>query len=725
MREFEKLSLEQMELVINASGIGVWDWNVNSSELICNERWAEIIGYRLAELQPVTFETWSNLLHIDDLEIATNLIQEHTRGDIPVYEVEFRMQHKQGHFVWILAIGKVIEFYENSLPKRMIGTHLDITQRKHDDQELVTTSRILDQSQKIAKVGGWELDVLSGDLFWTAETYRIYETTAEKFKLNVDAGVKLFLPDSKRQIEVALTAAIVQGESYDLELQTYTTMGRVIDVRTTCVVTMENNTPVKLTGIFQDISEQKTNQRRLEKSNAELAQVNKKLKKNAYYDALTGLPNRNLLADRMRHSIKVNKRKQNFIAIAFLDLDGFKDINDLHGHSFGDDLLCCIAEKIKLLMRGGDTLARFGGDEFVMILDDLNSPDDYLSILQRTLDAVSAIRFINHKWVNISASIGVTIYPQDNSNSDQLIRHADQAMYIAKQLGKNCLYEFDVANDVAVINRYEELESIRAAFKNNEFVLYYQPKINIKTNEIIGLEALIRWNHPQQGLLPPSAFLPIIEQNMLIIEIGEWVIETALKQLTSWTGSGIKLPISVNISPLQLQQADFVSRLKGIFLKYPNFKAGEIEFEILETIALDDIRLVRDVIKKCHQIGIIFSIDDFGTGYSSLTYLKKLPTEHLKIDRSFVIDMLTDQDDCAIVHGIIQLAHTFERTVIAEGVETIAHGEKLLSLGCHLAQGFGISRPMPAIEFPEWLNHWKQNNEWQKLSKEEIKSVTT
>jgi predicted signal transduction protein with EAL and GGDEF domain len=383
------------------------------------------------------------------------------------------------------------------------------------------------------------------------------------------------------------------------------------------------------------------------------------------------------------------------------------------------------AEKIKLLMREGDTLARFGGDEFVMILDDLNSPDYYLSILQRTLDSISAIKFINNKWVKVSASIGVTIHPQDESNSDQLIRHADQAMYIAKQSGKNCLHLFDVAKDVAVINQYEELESIRVAFQNDEVVLFYQPKINMKTNEKIGLEALIRWAHPQQGLLPPAAFLPIIEQNTLIIKLGEWVIETALKQLTSWAESGIKLPISVNISPLQLQQADFVSRLKSIFLKYPNFKPGEIEFEILETIALDDITLVRNVIKKCHEIGIIFSIDDFGTGYSSLTYLKKLPTEHLKIDRSFVIDMLTDQDDRSIVLGIIQLAHTFERTVIAGGVETIAHGEKLLSLGCHLAQGFGISKPMPTKAFPEWLNHWKQNNEWQKLSKEEIKSVTT
>jgi diguanylate cyclase (GGDEF)-like protein/PAS domain S-box-containing protein len=716
VRKFEKLSLEQMELVINASGIGVWDWNVNSSELICNERWAEIIGYRLAELQPVTFKTWANLLHQDDLENAINLIQKHTNGHLAVYEVEFRMKHKQGHFVWILAIGKVIEYYEDSVPKRMIGTHLDITQRKHDEQELVTTSRLLDQSQQVAKVGGWELDILSGDLFWTAETFRIHETSPEKFNPSVDAGVNFYLPDSKRQIENALAAAITQGQSYDLELQTYTTTGRVIDVRTTCVVTLKNNKPVKLIGIFQDISEQKAIQRKLEKSNDTLALVNEKLKKNAYYDALTGLPNRNLLADRMQQSIKINIRQQSHIAIAFIDLDGFKVINDLHGHSFGDDLLCCIAEKIKFLMPEGDTLSRFGGDEFVMILNNLNSPDDCLSVLQRTLDSVSSIQFINNQSIKVSASIGVTIYPQDESNSDQLIRHADQAMYIAKQSGKNCFHVFDVAKDVAVTNQYEELENIRNALKNNEFVLYYQPKINIKTNQAIGLEALIRWVHPQKGVLLPSAFLPIIEQHTLIIELGEWVIMTALNQLRRWSESGIELPISVNISPLQLQQDDFVDRLKLICQKAPNFKPGQIEFEILETSALDEVTLIRDVIEKCHKMGIVFSIDDFGTGYSSLIYLKNLPTECLKIDRSFVIDMLTDKDDRAIVLGVIQLAQTFERSVIAEGVESIAHGEKLLSLGCYLAQGFGISKPMPTEEFQAWLINWNLDNDWQILS---------
>lgn len=716
MQESEKLNQEQMGLVISAAGLGVWDWKVQTEELFCNERWAEIIGYSLKELQPIKVETWINHIHPDDLIKANELLDKHWQGELELYEIEFRMKHKQGHYVWVLAIGKTIEFHKDGLPRRMIGTHLDITQRKQDEAELTTTSRLLDQSQKIAKVGGWELDLKSGELFWTAETYRIHETSPENFNPTVDAGVSFFLPESKQKIERALDAAINHGKNYDLELETYTTKGRLIDVRTTCVVAMENDTPIKLTGIFQDISEQKAIQRKLEKSNSDLEQVNEKLKLSANYDALTGLPNRNLLADRMQQSIIRSERSQSHIAIAFLDLDGFKEINDIHGHSLGDVLLCDIAKKIKDSMRGCDTLARFGGDEFVMIIDQLKEPDVCVPVLKRILRSVSNTSIINNIPVQVSASIGVTIFPQDNSNSDQLIRHADQAMYIAKQSGKNCFHVFDVAKDVAVTHQYVELENIRAALEKNEFVLYYQPKINMRTNEVVGSEALIRWQHPKLGMLPPSEFLPIIEQDILNIEVGEWVIKSALDQLFLWSESGLNFPVSVNISPLQLQHPDFVKRLELIFKNYPDFKPGSIEFEILETSALGEVEQAAQVIEKCHELGIRFSIDDFGTGYSSLTYLKRLPTDCLKIDRSFIRDMLSDPDDRAIVLGVIQLAQTFDRSVIAEGVESIAHGKQLLLLGCHLAQGFGISKPMPAKEFPDWLASWKQQNEWQCLS---------
>ena len=716
MRVTEKSNIEQLELVIKATGVGIWDWQIITGDVFCNENWANMIGYSLKELAPIKFETWVKCHNAEDLAKADEKLEKHFKGEIELYEVEVRMKHKQGHYIWVLATGKIIEWNDDGSPKRMIGIHLDITQRKKNEQKLLTTSHLLDESQKIAKVGGWQLDLISKNLFWTAETYRIHEASPELFDPNIDAGVSLFLPESKQIIIEALDAAINHGTGYDLELETYTTKGKLIDIRTTCIVTMKGGKSTKLTGIFQDISEQKEIQRILKQSNRNLEQVNQQLTSNANYDALTGLPNRSLLADRMEQAIAHNKRNKNSIAIAFIDLDGFKEVNDTYGHSIGDDLLCSITEQLKRTMRGCDTLARIGGDEFVMILDELNNPDECNAILTRVLESVSKTIFIKNKPIQVSASIGVTIYPQDNSNSDQLLRHADQAMYIAKNSGKNCFHIFDVAKDVAEKNQHEELTNIRIGLISDEFELFYQPKININTNQVVGLEALIRWRHPELGTLPPLTFLHIIEHDILNVELGEWVIKTALTQLALWSEKGIDLPISINISPLHLQQSNFVQRLQHILAKFPNFKPGSIEFEILETSALREIEMVTKVMHECHHLGVTFSIDDFGTGYSSLAYLKRLPTDYLKIDKSFIKDMLDDPDDKSIVLGIISLAKAFDRCVIAEGVETTIHGEQLLLLGCNLAQGFGIARPMPSEVFPQWLSQWKIKNKWEYLS---------
>jgi EAL domain-containing protein (putative c-di-GMP-specific phosphodiesterase class I) len=282
-------------------------------------------------------------------------------------------------------------------------------------------------------------------------------------------------------------------------------------------------------------------------------------------------------------------------------------------------------------------------------------------------------------------------------------------MYKAKQSGKNRWHMFDIERDCAVKHRHEELERLKLALKNEEFVLFYQPKIDLRSKEVIGLEALIRWNHPEKGILPPADFLPTLELDVLSIELGEWVIQTTLKQLDTWRSTVMEMPISVNISPLQLQHSDFVLRLEQMLEEFPLLNPKKLELEILESSALQDINIAAGVIRECNRLGIAFSIDDFGTGYSSLTYLKRLPAEYLKIDQSFVRDMLIDTDDRTIIKGIIELAKAFNLKVIAEGVETPAHGDELLSLGCSLAQGYGIAKPMPARDFSLWLARWQDN----------------
>ena len=390
-----------------------------------------------------------------------------------------------------------------------------------------------------------------------------------------------------------------------------------------------------------------------------------------------------------------------------MDFDGFKAVNDDYGHSVGDELLVALSERMKLALREGDTLARIGGDEFIVLMVDLEKIEDSEPALKRLLKAVSDPVTIGDDVMEVSASIGLTLYPADQGDAEQLMRHADQAMYIAKQSGKNRYHVFDVEQDNAVHAQRANLNGIRSALDRHEFVLHYQPKVNMRTGEVIGTEALIRWQHPERGLIPPFDFLPLIEDHELSIEVGEWVLDTALSQISQWQSSGIDLPVSVNISPYQLTQENFPDRLALILARYPDVDPHCLELEILETSTLEDMSKVSAIMAACHELGLSFSLDDFGTGYSSLTYLRRLPASVIKIDQSFVRDMLEDPDDLAIIEGIVGLAKSFQRTVIAEGVETIAHGEALVRLGCDLGQGYGFARPMPAGDIPDWMNTWK------------------
>jgi diguanylate cyclase (GGDEF)-like protein/PAS domain S-box-containing protein len=437
------------------------------------------------------------------------------------------------------------------------------------------------------------------------------------------------------------------------------------------------------------------------------------LERSAHYDPLTNLPNRVLLADRLSQAMVRCQRNQQSLAVVFLDLDGFKVVNDAYGHDTGDELLIALSKNMKETLREGDTLSRFGGDEFVAVLADLSEAGDCEPVLERLLKAAATPTTVGDAVMKVSASIGVTLYPQDGVDADQLMRHADQAMYVAKQAGKNRYNLFDTEQDKAVRVQRESLGDIRSALKRQEFVLHYQPKVNMRSGEVIGVEALIRWQHPIRGIVPPLEFLPTIEGHAISLEIGEWVIDTALNQISLWQSMGVHLSVSVNISAYQLQQDNFVTRLATLLTARPEVNPRSLELEILETSALSNISEVSEIMNACRELDVRFALDDFGTGYSSLTYLRRLPAHLIKIDQSFVRDMLNDADDLAIIEGVIALAKSFKRDVIAEGVETIEHGTALLKLGCELAQGYGIAKPMPAGNVPAWISEWKPDASWQ------------
>ena len=432
----------------------------------------------------------------------------------------------------------------------------------------------------------------------------------------------------------------------------------------------------------------------------------------AQYDPLTDLPNRRLLSDRLTHAIAVSSRSGLSIAVLYLDLDGFKEINDTHGHSVGDDLLVALAHRMRATLRDSDTLARMGGDEFVAVLADLSSTDVALKLTERMLAACAAPINVGGQSFSVTASIGLTLSPEDCSEADQLLRHADQAMYEAKQNGKNRYQLFDSHRNAESRLRKVQQDAILRAVDGNELVLHYQPKVNMRTGEVVGCEALVRWQHPEQGLLFPAAFLLNLETAHHAEKLGNWVLNDALRQMTAWATEGFRPCVSINVSALELQRPSFVTRLFSTLERYPEVHPSDIELEILETSALEDIPFVADILKRCHERGIRFAIDDFGTGYSSLTYLRGLQVDVLKIDKSFVIKMLENEDDLAIVKGVIGLAGAFNRTVIAEGVESVEHGLALLKLGCQFAQGYGVAKPMPASELAPWAMQWSKCASW-------------
>ena len=467
---------------------------------------------------------------------------------------------------------------------------------------------------------------------------------------------------------------------------------------TISTVADEDGQPLRFVALFSDITEKKQQEKRL-------LQI-------AHYDALTGLPNRVLLSDRLRQAMAHTHRTEQPLAVLFLDLDGFKAVNDQHGHEAGDQLLIELAQRMRKALRENDTLSRIGGDEFVAVLTGITSANGCTPLLDRLIHcAAQPFDFHGHS-MRVSASVGVTVYPQsDDVDAEQLMRQADQAMYQAKVSGKNRYHFFDTLQDSDARNRHEQLQNIRSGLAQEEFVLHYQPKVNMRTGALLGLEALIRWQHPVRGLLAPSEFLPFLHNHPMALELGHWVLDSALEQLSTWQREGHQVAISVNIDPQHLQSEHFVQELQDMLARHPAVEPSQLELEVLESSALDDVSLVTGVIQRCRALGVRFALDDFGTGYSSLNHLRHLPIQTVKIDQSFVRGILNNADDLAILEGVIGLSLAFRRTLVAEGVETAAHGALLLQHGCEGGQGYAIAYPMPASAVWDWQQSWRPDFE--------------
>jgi len=690
-----KASDEQMQLVLAGAELGFWDWNIVTGKVERNARWATMLGYTHKEIKHTTNQ-WADFIHHEDRDKAWQSINDVLEGHSKFHNLEYRMLTKEGGYKWVHDQANVMLRHENGKPLRMSGTHSDITNRKLAEEKLKLAASVFSHAGEGITITDDKAIIIDvNDAFTSITGFSREEAIGKNPR---------FLHSGRQSPEFYddMWQALLKEGYWSGEVWNRRKNGEVYAVmKTISAVRNEHNITTHYVSLGNDITQMKEHQKQLEHI--------------AHYDILTSLPNRSLLADRLTQAMFHCTRQDQSLAVVFLDLDGFKAINDTYGHGVGDELLIALSVSMKEALRECDSLARIGGDEFIAVLADLAKVEDCEPILERLLLAASEPVTVGDIVLNISASIGVTLYPQDSADADLLMRHADQAMYVAKESGKNRYHFFDTVQDDAIKVQRESLEAIRSALDNHQFVLHYQPKVNMRTGKVVGVEALIRWQHPKRGLLYPIEFLPVIENNPMSIEMGEWVIDTALSQISQWQDMGIDHPVStsVNIAAVQLQQPDFTQRLTTMLAAHPNVEPRYLELEVLETSAIDDVHHVSKIMNECMALGVNFALDDFGTGYSSLTYLRRLPASLIKIDQSFVRDMLSDVDDLAIVEGVIALAKSFKRDVIAEGVETIEHGTALLQLGCELAQGYGIARPMPGNDIPAWINDWKPDVNWQ------------
>ncbi|MEN8304614.1 MAG: EAL domain-containing protein, partial [Campylobacterota bacterium] len=427
----------------------------------------------------------------------------------------------------------------------------------------------------------------------------------------------------------------------------------------------------------------------------DLKKRKEKLRYIAYYDSLTGLPNRLMFLDRLEQFIKHAKRSNKKAVVLFMDLDHFKNINDSFGHTLGDKLLITVAQNLRSVIREEDTISRLGGDEFVVLLENIEKVSDAELIIQKIIEAFEKPVKVDSNIFYLTLSVGASVYPDDAEDAEILLRNADSAMYKAKDLGRDSYQFYTPDMTERSLERVLMEGSLQDALDNSEFEVYYQPQVLAESGEIIGLEALIRWNHPKEGIISPGEFIQIAEETGLIVPIGEWVLEEVCKQQVLWQEKGIKTVVTaVNLAGAQLQQDDLYKKVKMILDK-TGCSANLIELEVTEGFIMIDPQRSSELLDKLNMLGIRISIDDFGTGYSSMTYLKRLPIQKLKIDQAFVQDVVIDPDDAAITRAIIALAKGLHMSVIAEGVEEVSQRDFLIKEGCNNIQGYLYSKPLP------------------------------
>ena len=559
--------------------------------------------------------------------------------------------------------------------------------------------RRLSDAQRIGEMGDWEWDVRQDRIFPSPQARRIFGHPSAWDALQLDGFLTTVHPDDADRVRDACERAINEGSAFAIEHRIIQIGGTLRHVHQQIEVTAhdESGRALKLAGAVQDITQRKDSE--------------EQIRRLAYYDALTGLPNRLLFSEQLLKAIAHAERLSQQVAIMFIDLDNFKRVNDTLGHGAGDELLRLVSARLAQSIRaedavgraagtqGGNSIARLGGDEFIVMLSDVQGVTDAATVARRLVATLNEPLTIQGTELFVTGSVGVSMYPSDGNDIDTLLMNADTAMYRAKEAGRGGFQFYDASMNARALDRLVMETMLRRALERSEFMLHYQPRIELSSGRIVGAEALIRWQHPERGVVPPSEFIALAEGANLVIAIGEWAIGAACRQLAAWRDSGMApITVAVNLAATHLRERSLPELVRRTLAQH-GLPASSLEIEVTESVLMADPETCVENARRLSEIGVGLSIDDFGTGYSSLSYLKRLPITSLKIDQSFVRDLATDPDDAAIIDAIIAMAHSLKLRVVAEGVETEAQRSFLKAHHCDEFQGFLFSTAVEAPRF--------------------------
>jgi len=671
-------SERHLQRALQAAGDGTWDLHLGSDTLQFSAGYAALLGLNPAELGN-SHSHWLNLLHPEDRELYQYNLKQLLAAPMPQpYDVTYRMRHKDGSYRWIQARGQLL-LNERGRPERLTGTASDITQRRNDEDSLRQAAAVFDATQEGVLVTDAQQRIVHSNPAFS----RITGYSQEEI-----IGLQPSLLKSGRHDATfyhSMWQALENRGAWSGEVWNRRKNGEIYPQWQNIRAIRDDKGEIShFVAVFSDISALKRSQRELDYL--------------AHHDPLSNLPNRLLFTERVEHALERAKRDDRRGAVLLVDLDHFKHINESLGHNIGDLLLKEVGERLAQQLNAGVTLARLGGDEFGLLCEDCSSAEGATGMAQLVLSCLKQPFEVMGQELFISASIGISLYDQDSQDVAQVLRNVDSALFKAKSSGREGYAFYTEELTQYARQRVELVSALRHALENDELRVYYQPLICLKDQRMIGAEALVRWQHPERGLVPPGEFIPIAEESGLIGAIDAWVLEHACRQMVAWQAAGAELRfVAVNVSSRLFSRGELDLRVARI-LAETGLDPALLELEVTESAVMENADAALALLGRLRELGVRLAIDDFGTGYSSLARLKRMPVHKLKLDQSFVRGLPHDQDDVAITRAVIALGHSLGLKVLAEGIEQIEQAELLLALGCDHAQGYHFGRPQPASE---------------------------